>query len=347
MSDRNHFTALDGLRGVAALAVAVLHATDPFEIRLLPNAGLAVDFFFLLSGFVVAYAYEDRLRSGALTYARFLRLRVERLHPLIVAGVLAGAVVYGANYVLEGGPATNVAVAALFGVLLIPFNGLYPQSYAAQPLNPPGWSLFAEYLANFVYGAIGPRLTNPVLALLLVGGLGLEVAIVVINGGLDVGVLYSDWLLGAARVVFPFVAGIAIHRIWAAGKLPRLALPFPVLGVLLMLTLVAPLPGWFDLIAVVFLFPLIIVTGIHDVSTGAGARLADLAGRLSYPLYITHYVQVWIFSTIARRLDLNGAALAMLIVVEVLVMLVVAFLALKLYDEPVRRYLANRRRRAS
>jgi peptidoglycan/LPS O-acetylase OafA/YrhL len=83
----HQFATLDGLRGVAAIAVTSLHFRFELGKFLLPHSYLAVDFFFVLSGFVLAYAYEDRLSEG-MKPIQFLRLRVIRLYPLYLIGTL-------------------------------------------------------------------------------------------------------------------------------------------------------------------------------------------------------------------------------------------------------------------
>ena len=93
-SERQHFATLDGLRGIAAIVVVIFHDLSPFDLdSLIPHAPLAVDFFFCLSGFVVAYAYEKRL-LGTMSFADFVAVRIIRLYPLILAGLLLGAVVF-------------------------------------------------------------------------------------------------------------------------------------------------------------------------------------------------------------------------------------------------------------
>ncbi|MDA4698732.1 acyltransferase, partial [Enterobacter hormaechei] len=87
---KKHYEILDGLRGIAAIMVAMLHILEIFSggyhTKLMINHGyLAVDFFFLLSGFVIAHAYDDRWNK--MTIGQFFKRRLIRLHPLIIAGM--------------------------------------------------------------------------------------------------------------------------------------------------------------------------------------------------------------------------------------------------------------------
>lgn len=343
MADKKHFVALDGLRGVAALAVVVLHAAAPFGYLPFPHAVLAVDFFFALSGFVVAFAYEDRLAGGLLSFRAFLGRRLARLHPLIVASVLFGTATYGANYVLlEHGEPWRVAVAVVFGLLLIPFGGLSPNTLSSHPLNPPTWTLFAEYLANITYGLICRRLNTAGLILIIVAAAALEGFVLISHGSLEIGNDFADWPIGVARVVFPFFAGVGLFRLWKAGRFHGVRIPFAALSIALLLVFAAPKTGWIDAAAVFVIFPAIIAAGTHDIKWPPLSNFAAWTGKLSYPLYIVHYPLVWIFHAAAEILGLRGPLLMGFILVEVVAMVVLAFVALKFYDEPVRAYLAAR-----
>ena len=94
LGTKPHYLILDGLRGLAAIIVVCFHLTEPLASSHLDNlvnhGYLAVDFFFLLSGFVMGYAYDDRWDK--LTIGGFLRRRFERLQPLVVLGMTLGAV---------------------------------------------------------------------------------------------------------------------------------------------------------------------------------------------------------------------------------------------------------------
>lgn len=94
LSIKPHYPILDGLRGVAAIIVVTFHLAEPLgtsHLDILVNHGyLAVDFFFLLSGFVMGYAYDDRW--GKMTVGSFLKRRVERLQPMVILGMTLGAI---------------------------------------------------------------------------------------------------------------------------------------------------------------------------------------------------------------------------------------------------------------
>src|ERR1700722_3197255 len=115
------FSALDGLRGVAAISIVVFHYSQNLGWELLPNAYLAVDFFFMLSGFVIAHAYEARLRSGQ-TVAEFMQRRLIRLYPLYWLGTTLPIILIAvAAWFGESHPAGTLTAASYFlGLLFLP-----------------------------------------------------------------------------------------------------------------------------------------------------------------------------------------------------------------------------------
>ena len=170
LQSRPRYDLLDGLRGVAAILVIFYHfgegfATSPVD-QMLNHGYLAVDFFFVLSGFVLGYAYDDRWRKG-MTASRFMLRRVIRLHPMVILSVALGAVAY----LIQGGvqwDGTPVSlhwllVALLLGLLLIPVlpgMGADVRGNGEMfPLNGPSWSLFFEYIGSILYAVWLHRLS--------------------------------------------------------------------------------------------------------------------------------------------------------------------------------------------
>jgi hypothetical protein len=118
---KNYFFFLDELRGVAALSVVLLHASQAFGFGLNSHASLAVDFFFCLSGFVLAHRYDQKLKSGVLLSSAFFLKRLLRLYPLIVAGVGLG-VVASLFASTPSIPLADVPILALGALLLLPLG---------------------------------------------------------------------------------------------------------------------------------------------------------------------------------------------------------------------------------
>ena len=279
------FLALDGLRGVAALCVLLLHM-PPFN-RIIFHGYLAVDLFFMMSGFVVAYAYEGRLLGG-WTLGDFMRARVARLWPLYLLGTAIGLAVFSTT-VTDPAMAAALTMMAVAGVLLIPL----PLGPVVQifNLNRPAWSLFFEMVANFLYGAFVSRLSNRVLALLTAVG-AVAVATTFLNAGSGSLGHHGDSMIGgAARILFAFPLGVLFYRLHRDGKLRlRLSIGWMMAAFLatLMLPDLGPLNGWTDAAVVLLVFPWVILTAI---TAKVSARLTPafvFLAALSYPLYILH-----------------------------------------------------------
>jgi peptidoglycan/LPS O-acetylase OafA/YrhL len=339
-----HFVFLDGLRGLAALMVGLLHASQVFPTSYNPaHAFLAVDFFFCLSGFVVAYAYDEKLGAG-MSFSDFASTRLIRLYPMILCGVLLGGAV--SLFGNHGGPAVILAITAA-SLALLPAGLMFHQ--LAYPINNPIWSLFFELAANAVYAAerrtIRVTTALPALVVLLVSGLAL-VAVAYGQRGL-VGVGFSSvpsFIAGFVRVTFPFFSGVFIYR-YGAFKL-RFSVPPLALAVTLLAVLGAPMfqGSWgYDAVAVIGLFPAIVILGANATHSGHLSKLWTLLGKLSYPFYIIHEPILRAVSHVRELSHLPSAVVAVLPALDILAAAASAYVIATLYDEPVRRWLTARR----
>lgn len=336
------FAGLDGLRGLAALCVMLFHYRLFFSSSgLLHHAYLAVDFFFMLSGFVIAHAYEDRM-VGGFSWLKFMRLRLIRLMPLIVMGVLAGAAYFGVREHFEPGRATPayIMLAWVFGVLLLPMSLISGED--AYPLDGPTWSLFFELLANAVWAVIGFRLSNRMLVSTLLFAVIALGALASLDRWHGIGGEFP--MDGFARAGFSFFMGTALYRWRTHGRLrwvPSLS-PLPA-GALLLVTFLPPeqWPQTYNLAVTALVYPLLIISSAKHQTGGRTARLCALAGWLSYPLYILHEpVLAWATGTL-KMLHLfdsgtwTGYAYATLSILA-------AAAAGYFYDDPIRRWLSRR-----
>ena len=159
LKTKQHFEILDGLRGVAALSIVVFHFmewiySDPGK-NFIGHGFLAVDFFFCLSGFVIAYAYDDRIEKMGL--AAFFKSRLISLHPLVIIGSVLGLAEFlfdpltGNQEPYSAGKLMLLFFASIF---LIPLPIMKDRSFNLFGLNAPSWSLFWEYVANIFYAFI-------------------------------------------------------------------------------------------------------------------------------------------------------------------------------------------------
>lgn len=323
--------ALDGLRGVAALAVLALHL-PPLD-RFVPHAYLAVDLFFMMSGFVIAHAYERRLLDGWSVTA-FVRTRVIRLWPLYLLGTAIGAAVFaGVASGPDGWAALGLLVAA--AVLMIPLPlGADVQIFN---LNRPAWSLFFEMIANLLYAIFARKLTDRVLTMLIaLGAIAIGVTFLPADSG-SLGHHGDSLAEGAARILFAFPVGVLLHRFWRRGRLTFRWPAGVAFGLFVMVMLLPDLDGWnglMDAVTVLALLPLITVAAITARLSPRMSRVAGLMALMSYPLYILHGPILMGFGQALGETPLasllGGTA-----------SLFAAFVAARWFDGPARQLLAR------
>jgi peptidoglycan/LPS O-acetylase OafA/YrhL len=351
-----HFAILNGLRGVAAIAVICFHILEahwgsPFN-RVINHGYLAVDFFFILSGFVVGYTYDDRW--GVLNTIGFIKRRLIRLHPMLVMGTLLGAALFIARW--QTGRATPGAflLAILLGLLMIPSTrGMDIRGWGEMyPLNGPSWSLFFEYIGNLRYAFVIRRLsTLPLAALTFVVACYLAVFALQM-GDLNYGWRPSDiqFAGGILRLVFAFSAGALLSRVFKPSFNMKGA--FWICGVVLVALISVPriggrehmwMNGLYETLCCVGFFPLLLYLGASEKTVGKlTTKICKFLGDISYPLYIVHYQFIYLYFAWAR--NNKGLPLYQYLIAGAAVVagsMVVAWLCLKLYEMPVRNYLTK------
>ena len=337
---KTYLPSLDGLRGVAALAVVGSHFENLSGISLhLQHSGAAVDFFFILSGFVIAQAYEDRLEAG-LGWAAYMVLRLKRLYPAILGGLFIGLVV-----ALGAGERLYPAMALQLLVLPVLWG---PVLHGGElfPLDGPLWSLFLELTANAAHAAAFRWLTTGRLAVIVAFAAVLVVLVSLRFGGLDVGWSRQSFWGGPPRVIYGFGMGLLIFRLRALGlTAPRAPYGLIVLG--LILCLVRPLPegGLYcvtDPVIVIILMPALVAFAVRSPPPARARRLTLWLGALSYPLYAVHAPLLRGFETFLDTLADNQAALGWAFALPAVIALAAVFE--RLCDAPIRAWLSGRRR---
>jgi len=262
LAQKPHFPVLDGLRGVAALFVVIFHFSEMaiwnYSRLWIGHGFLAVDFFFCLSGFVLGYAYDDRIATMGL--GSFLRTRLIRLHPMVVFGSILGLLAFYLNPfgVTPGYTPGRMALLFAASVLLIPFGAMQQRSQNLFSLNAPAWSLFWEYVASLLFGLVLYRLGRRSLAALTLVAAAVLCWTAHRSGNLSGGWSSTNFLDGGARAAFSFSAGLLVYRMrWH----PQTRLGFAALSLLLVLALVMPYRtgAWPREAAVILLyFPLLV-----------------------------------------------------------------------------------------
>lgn len=336
------YRTLDGLRGVAALLVVTRHVGGFFPGRLFPESFLAVDLFFLLSGFVIAYAYEARLLAGTSLRA-FMKTRLIRLYPLYLLGIgvgVAARLVSGLNDD-NGLDWTSLGQAIAIGLSMLPAAPFMPLGGSA--LDGPTWTLAPELAANLAYAASVRWLSKPALiAVTALGGAGL-VACEWIYGTLDGGWKLDALPLLAARLAFSFFLGVTVFRFKPArGTRPWLAWGcLIVLGVALCLQPGAHWRQLYELVAVMGLFPAILLVAVRNEPGRFGAPVFAWLGAVSYAVYVLHHPLGLLADEIQQQLPGAHTPTLWTGVLFLLGVAVLGTLADKLYDGPVRRRLSE------
>ncbi|WP_430811858.1 MULTISPECIES: acyltransferase family protein [unclassified Carboxylicivirga] len=336
------------MRGLAALVVVIFHFMEiiitDFSKIYIAHGFLAVDFFFCLSGFVLAYAYDKRMPGMGLS--TFIKLRLIRLQSLVIIGSVLGLLTFlfdpFSNLYAEYG-FKQTALLFITSVTMIPYPIVSERYFNLFNLNAPSWTLFWEYVANFMYAVILFKVGKKVLS-----AMAILAALALFYIGWQYGNLLGGWndatfFHGLARISFSFIMGMLVFR---SGWIIKNKLGLLGMCALLMLAFLIPYrESWSGLVEpliVVFYFPLL-------VALGAGAELSDkhhkinkLSGDISYPLYMTHYPFMWVFANYVAVKSPNWEELAWVIPVSVLLLVGFAYLITEFVDFPIRRYLKNK-----
>ena len=364
-----HYDLLDGLRGVAALMVIWYHVFEGFAfasnsaIETLNHGYLAVDFFFILSGFVIGYAYDDR-RGKSLTMKDFFKRRLIRLHPMVIMGAVLGAI----TFCIQGSvqwDGTHVAISmimlsllcTIFFIPAMPGVGYEVRGNGEMfPLNGPCWSLFFEYIGNILYALFIRRLSNKALTVVVVL-LGVALAAFAVFNVSTYGNIGVGWTLdgvnflgGSLRMLFPFSLGMLMSRNFKPMKVKG---AFWICAIALIALFSVPylegleplcMNGVYEAFCVIVAFPIILWIGASGTTTDKqSTKICKFLGDISYPVYVIHYPLMYLFYAwlIENQLYTLGETWHVALCVFIL-SIILAYLCLKLYDEPIRKYLAKR-----
>lgn len=367
-----HYELLDGLRGVAALLVLFYHIFEGFAfaeatngagsgiITTLNHGHIAVDFFFILSGFVISYAYDDRW--GKMSVGEFFKRRLIRLHPMLIMGALIGAIAFAIEgYTRWDGTTASVEwvmIALLLTMLMIPALPGMPYEVRGNgemfPLNGPTWSLFFEYLGNICYALFMRRMSTKILATftLILGIVHAWFFVGDVSGYDMIGVGWTidkvNFWGGFVRMLFPFSMGMLLARTLTPQKVKG---AFWICSVMLVALFAVPyipsdggisLNSLYEFVCIVLIFPLLVWLGACGTAEGGLSRINKTLGELSYPLYIVHYPIMYIFYKWLIKNEIYTLSecwhIALLVVISSIAL---AYLCLKFYDRPLRKLLMS------
>lgn len=363
-----HYALLDGLRGVAAMLVVWYHVFEGFQfagnkpvIDFINHGYLTVDLFFMLSGFVIGYAYDDRW-GKSLTMSGFFRRRLIRLHPMVMLGALIGAISFLLTSMerWDGTHSTLLLtlIALVCSWLMIPALPGMQRDVRGNgemfPLNGPCWSLFFEYIGNILYALIIRRLSTRALAWLTALLCCALTWFAVTNqsgyGSIGVGwtVDTTNLLGGTLRMLCPFTIGMLMSRVFKPIKNVRGA--FWICTIILLVLFHVPfidggtpmsLNGIFEVACIICIFPIIVWLGASGTTTdNTSRRICRFLGDISFPLYIVHYPLMYAFYMWLMKTRLYTFSETWPIAISTMACSVcIAWLSLRFYDEPVRKWL--------
>jgi peptidoglycan/LPS O-acetylase OafA/YrhL len=338
-----HFSVLDGMRGIGALVIVAGHAMMTLDlIHLIPHAQTGVDLFFALSGFVICHAYQERMQKG-MTVADFTQRRLIRLYPLIPLSVVLGAFVFAVKLFVQH---KAHLISAVLGSSLLHL-GFLPSPWLvlegegdAWAINTPLWSLTAEMFANLAFGfGLWKLSTRGLSVLALVGAVAFAYFAVQL-GDTNVGGEWANLHVGLARVVYPFCAGMIL---WHVTRNHRQRAQIPAFWVLtlMLVVILAPNMGRFNvaygLLVIWVAVPLLVFLGAFR--SKMSNRFVLMLGEISYPVYLVHYPIIRILSFAAKKLSVMYSAPWLLVSVDVVVSAAFGYVVFRFYDDPVRRWL--------
>ena len=385
LASKPRYEILDGLRGVAAMLVVAYHLFETYygggAEQPINHGYLTVDFFFVLSGFVIGYAYDDRW--GKMTTWVFFKRRLIRLHPMVIFGTLFGAVMFyfgscSTFPLINETPWWMTIVVMLWCFTMIPLpSGMDIRGWGeTNPLNGPAWSLQWEYLANILYALVIRRFSKLLLGI-CVAVFAVFTIILCLNidifGILDersyaAYTVIGGWSttpdqlqIGFTRLLYPFFCGLLISRLMNSGSrffthhssLFTLKGGFWWCSLFIVILLAMPWLGlgtegdsrWtnglYEAICILVCFPIIVAIGAKSsVKGGKSEAINKFLGDISYPIYITHYPLIYMqMSWAEAHKDVPIGTHIFVAVCIFFLAIGLAYVALKLYDLPIREWL--------
>ena len=364
LTSKPHYEILDGLRGVAAAMVVAFHLLEAHSggnhLNQIINHGyLAVDFFFMLSGFVIGYAYDDRWNK--MSMGTFFKRRLIRLQPMVVMGSIVGAALFWFQDApcypaMEGVSVGAVLLVMLLGCTLLPLPLKWDIRgwMEMHPLNGPAWSLYYEYIGNILYALFIRKFSKTALTVLVVIAACFTVhRCLTAPAGDIVGGWALNWeqqYVGLVRLMYPFFGGLLLSRLGWLIRTRKNAFWWCSLMIIVVLSVPRIggedgywMNGLYEAFCIICIFPVILSMGAGGRITGKrSAAVCKFLGDISYPVYITHYPLVYIYTAWAFNRQATLAEGLPYMLLTFVGAFALAYACLKCYDLPVRRWLTER-----
>ena len=377
LASKPRYEILDGLRGVAATLVVAYHLLETYygggPDQPINHGYLAVDFFFVLSGFVIGYAYDDRWDK--MSTWSFFKRRLIRLHPMVIFGTLFGALMFYFGScsefpLINDTPWWMVVVVMLWCFTMIPLPASMDIRGWAEtnPLNGPAWSLQWEYLANILYALVFRYLSKVGLgicvlffaAMTVVLCLDIDILGVLSERSYAAYTVIGGWCttpdqlqIGFTRLLYPFFCGLLLSRM---GWMIKVRGGFWWCSLLIVILLGMPWMGlgtegvsrWtnglYEAVCILLMFPLIVAIGAgSSVKGGKSEAINRFLGDISFPIYITHFPLVYMQKSWVESHKDAPLGTHVFVAVSLFFLAVgLAYATLKLYDLPVREWLKRK-----
>lgn len=326
------YYGFDALRGIAALAVVAFHASEAIGNPWLAGSGyLAVDLFFVMSGFVIAHSYEARMPE--LGVGGFMRVRLIRFLPLFYLGGLLGVVRLA--LLAATGHGSDVSLSGIVSYFLfLPAPPDASPTGSLAPLNGPGWSLLLELYVNLAYALILPKLSNRVLVVIVAGSCAALLWHGLVQQPFSGGAHWSEIGLALCRVSYSFPLGLLLFRVrhrWDHIQTPQLMV------LLLFWISISVFPNfWWDYTFALVISPLLVVLASTSQKTSFIARYG---AETSYGIYALHYPVLLMAAGLANTLQLRSHTIPIAAIVAL--MFVTPYVD-RHFDRPLRKILLRR-----
>jgi peptidoglycan/LPS O-acetylase OafA/YrhL len=338
MSKRN-IPSLTGLRGIAALWVVLFHLEKGTSFPLLAVGYLGVDIFFILSGFVLAYVYAEKLRRLSLhSFSQFLQSRVARIYPLhlvilsFVVIVVLSLPGFRSSYPL---PEQRFGVGSFVASMLLIQNWFH---WLPTCWNTPAWSLSAEWLAYLLFPLfiVATQRWRSIAVPLLLAAASLVcfTAAMLIKGVHSPNVEGTPGLL---RMGSEFLCGCLLFRARANGLLP---LPWAIDLLAMGLLAVSVLSSATSFLAP-FAFAMVVLLAAQGwgiISAALSRTPIVILGEISYSIYMVHWILIQIMNWTLFDVVLSTPVKMMRDALALSVILAISFTTYRLIEVPARKW---------
>jgi peptidoglycan/LPS O-acetylase OafA/YrhL len=336
------YETMDALRCIGVMAVVLYHIGHRFPAAQFATHGhLAIDFFFIMSGFVLAHGYEGKL--GSMSVLRFAQIRLIRLLPLSSLGVLIGTAYLLLRWKVHpelSDSLPEIITTSALNVVFIP--KLWIAAATKSELFPADgilWSISLELLMSLIWASGVYRFRTSALAFITAVGAAVAAFCILQNGEPDIGYNWSTYFAGVGRAVFGYFAGVVIWRLR-----PRFTLSWQthaLTAVALAAMFSLPLESLaYDIIAITMLLPLLIYI-LSSTELYSDFPSVRFFADLSYPLYMIHLPILMFLSGWVKETGSNSAQASLLAFASIPLVVALCWYAGRAYDVPVRRWLAG------